>query len=153
MSSRPRVTTTRSTGSTPWHEPCSSNGMLDFAARATTRVPPTDTDQAIEVALEEFLKRPDLDSWRRRQPWATHRFDAAIDAALTSAYRDGAGDPAAHRLLQRALYRINRLQLFWYDDLRAYQNERSPYLLSLRNHIEREWQRWELRQLDVQAWR
>jgi len=127
--------------------------MLQLAAPTTTPFRATDIDQAIESHLDAFLKRPDLDLWRRQQPCPTRRFDAAIDTALAAAYGDAHGDAAAHRLLQRTLYRINRLQLFWYDDLRAYQNERSPYLLSLRNRVEREWQRWELGQVDVQALR
>ncbi len=56
---------------------------------------------------------------------------------------------AAHLFLQRILYRINRLNLFWYDDLRHYKNERSVYLQWIRDRIEDVWQAWELAQLDV----
>jgi hypothetical protein len=66
-----------------------------------------------------------------------------------AAYQQEPGDEAAHRFLQRILYRINRLKLFWYDDLRHYTNERSFYLQILRNQIETVWQQWELAQFDV----
>jgi hypothetical protein len=125
--------------------------MLEFATPITT--PSLVPDQTIEAQLDALLERPDLDRWRQRQPWVTDRFDAAIDVALAAAYGNLLGDPGAHRLVQRLLYRINRLQLFWYDDLATYENERSPYLLSLRDRIERKWQRWELRHVDLPALR
>ncbi|WP_416666926.1 iron-containing redox enzyme family protein [Egbenema bharatensis] len=56
---------------------------------------------------------------------------------------------AAHRFLQRILYRINRLKLFWYDDLRNYTNERSSYLRQIRDRIEDAWQQWEASHLDL----
>jgi hypothetical protein len=49
------------------------------------------------------------------------------------------------------LYRINRLKLFWYDDLHNYDSERSAYLHQLRDRIEQAWQAWELSVLDVAA--
>ena len=47
------------------------------------------------------------------------------------------------------LYRINRLKLFWFDDLSNYRNERSAYLRDLRERIEESWQTWELSHLDA----
>jgi hypothetical protein len=96
-----------------------------------------------ERELSRVLERPDVDAWRRRCPWVTGSLDSAVEEALTAAYGDQPGDPTAHRLLHRILYRINRLMLFWYDDLRAYENERSPYVLALRNRIETAWHAWE----------
>ena len=70
---------------------------------------------------------------------------------------DGAYGPvaqefeAAHRFVQRVLYRINRLKFFWYDDLCHYKNERSLHLQKIRNHIECIWQAWELAQIDIAA--
>jgi hypothetical protein len=90
-----------------------------------------------ERELSRVLERPDVDAWRRRCPWVTGSLDSAVEEALTAAYGDQPGDPTAHRLLHRILYRINRLMLFWYDDLRAYENERSPYVLALRNESRR----------------
>lgn len=117
--------------------------MLDVAESTTIHLSPP-AEESPERQLEALLARADLDVWRRRHPWATHRLDAAVDAAIEAAYAGDSGDPASHRFLQRALYRINRLMLFWYDDLRAYENERSPYLLGLRDRIEQAWQTWEL---------
>ncbi len=57
----------------------------------------------------------------------------------------------AHLFLQRVLYRINRLKLFWFDDLSNYRNERSAYLREVRERIEGAWHTWELSHLDVAA--
>jgi hypothetical protein len=76
-------------------------------------------------------------------------FEKTVAAALTAAYNDAYNSSAAHRFLQRVLYRINRLKFFWYDELSHYANERSLYLQSIRNRIEAAWQVWELAQLDV----
>jgi Iron-containing redox enzyme len=75
-------------------------------------------------------------------------FEATLALAIQDAYSE-ANDDNAHRFLQRVLYRINRLNLFWYDDLQNYTNERSPYLHQIRDRIEQAWQVWELAQLDV----
>jgi hypothetical protein len=91
----------------------------------------------------------DLDAWRARFPDPTAAFDADIDEAIVAAYTEH--HPAAHLFLQRVLYRINRLTLFWYDDLQNYRNEHSPYLRGLATRIETAWQGWELAALDVQA--
>jgi uncharacterized membrane protein len=40
--------------------------------------------------------------------------------------------------------RINRLTLFWFDSLDAYQNKRSLWLAALRNRVEAAWQAWAL---------
>ncbi len=85
-----------------------------------------------------------LDRLTNREP-----FEKTIAAALTAAYNDAYNSSAAHYFLQRILYRINRLKLFWYDDLTNYNNERSLYLQTIRNQIETAWQAWELDQLDV----
>ncbi|NJM67963.1 MAG: iron-containing redox enzyme family protein [Acaryochloris sp. RU_4_1] len=61
-------------------------------------------------------------------------------------------DAPAHTFVQRILYRINRLNLFWYDDLSHYTNERSPYLHKIRDQIETAWQKWELAKLDVESY-
>jgi hypothetical protein len=45
--------------------------------------------------------------------------------------------------------RINRLSLFWFDDLSNYENERSLWLAALRDRVEAAWQAWELGQVSV----
>jgi hypothetical protein len=81
-------------------------------------------------------------------------FEHSLAAALDEAYADTRPDAAdAHLFLQRVLYSINRLKLFWFDDLERYDNERSAYLREIRERIEEPWQRWELAPLDVAALR
>eukprot|EP00878_Enallax_costatus_P000216 GHUV01000277.1.p1 GENE.GHUV01000277.1~~GHUV01000277.1.p1 ORF type:complete len:627 (+),score=238.35 GHUV01000277.1:276-2156(+) len=58
---------------------------------------------------------------------------------------------AAHLFLQRLLYKINRLNHFWYDDLKNYTNERSAWLSHLRDMIEEPWQIWEQQQMAAAA--
>ena len=53
----------------------------------------------------------------------------------------------AHIFIQRCLYRINRLKLFWYDELNNYLNENSRFLFDLRTKIEKKWSAWEENQI------
>ncbi len=96
-----------------------------------------------------LLEMEDLDKKLGTQPEIVSNFEAAIATAQSAAYKENSGSDAAHRFLQRVLYRINRLKLFWYDDLRRYTNERSAYLRAVRDRIEESWQQWELAQLDI----
>lgn len=107
------------------------------------------------VAEQQFihlLQQENLDQQVSTQPDLTADFEAALRTALTAAYSERfPGDAAAHLFLQRVLYRINRLSLFWYDDLQHYTNDRSLYINIVRDRIESVWQEWELAQLDVAA--
>lgn len=107
-------------------------------------------DQA-EQQFIDLLEMEDLDKNLDAQPTIASNFERALTEALTEAYERESDSDAAHRFLQRVLYRINRLKLFWYDDLRRYTNERSAYLRNVRDRIETPWQQWELAQLDVAA--
>jgi hypothetical protein len=109
--------------------------------------------EAVENAFTELLQLDDLDRQVTQDPACVESLEAAIAAALPRAYGEATapGDDAAHRFLQRLLYRINRLNLFWYDDLQHYKNERSFYLQWVRDRIEAVWQAWELSQIDVAA--
>ena len=108
-----------------------------------------------ESVYREFLSiiaTPALDSRLQSEPALTRDIDTALHAALDEAYADRADDAAAaHLFLHRVLYRINRLKLFWYDDLENYDNERSDYLRATRERIEARWQRHELEKHDVAA--
>lgn len=104
-----------------------------------------------EQQFIDLLEMEDLDKKLDAQPRIASNFEKALTAALTEAYEQESGSDAAHRFLQRVLYRINRLKLFWYDDLRRYTNERSAYLRDVRDRIETPWQEWELAQIDVAA--
>jgi len=99
-----------------------------------------------------LLELEDLDKKIAAQPEIAVNFESAIARAIPVAYEGGSGDRnAAHLFLQRVLYRINRLKLFWYDDLRHYTNERSYYLQKIRDRIEEVWQQWELSHLGVES--
>lgn len=78
-------------------------------------------------------------------------FEEALEEALVQAFSGGEGSQEASLFLQRILYRINRLKLFWYDDLEEYMNEASVYLSSIRSKIESEWQGWEQKNVDVES--
>ncbi|VAX28196.1 FIG00557508: hypothetical protein [hydrothermal vent metagenome] len=79
----------------------------------------------------------------------TQNFEQALEQALIAAYQGCLSSEIAHRFLQRILYRINRLKLFWYDDLKLYENERSYYLQGIRDRIEEAWQAWETQHFDL----
>lgn len=104
-----------------------------------------------EQEFIQLLDMEDLDKKVQADSTIAANFESAIAAAIKEAYESGAGDAEAHRFLQRILYRINRLKLFWYDDLRHYTNERSLYLQTVLVKIEEAWQQWELSQVDVEA--
>jgi heme oxygenase-like protein len=115
------------------------------------------TDAEARAANTQFaalITAVNLDRKLRANPAMAARFEGGLTRAIRSAYPDdGAGVETAHWLLHRALYRVNRLGMFSYDDLGLYTNERSPYLMAVRERIERAWQDWEARQLDVPALR
>jgi hypothetical protein len=114
--------------------------------------PVVDYDEALRE-FRELIELGELDECIRTQPTLVRSFERTLANALVAAYEQHVGDEAAHLFLQRALYRINRLKLFWYDDLSRYNNERSSYLRDVRERIEEAWQQWELAHLDVHAMR
>ncbi|MBD2005301.1 MULTISPECIES: iron-containing redox enzyme family protein [Cyanophyceae] len=128
------------------------NSLTNSEAKITptAQLKSTNYDRA-EQQFINLLEMEDLDKKIQAQPAISTEFETAMAAALKSAYEDALGDDAAHRFLQRILYRINRLKLFWYDDLRHYTNERSIYLQLVRDQIEEAWQNWEIAQIDVAA--
>lgn len=110
----------------------------------------TKYDRAEEQFIE-LLAMEDLDNQLDLKPARASEFEQTLSIAIHAAYKNDRSDEQAHRFLQRILYRINRLKLFWYNDLQHYTNERSPYLYSCRDQIEAAWQKWELAQIDVAA--
>ncbi|MBW4585941.1 iron-containing redox enzyme family protein [Aetokthonos hydrillicola Thurmond2011] len=105
--------------------------------------------QYAERQFKELLATQDLDKKLDALAPIINEFEKSLSAAIGAAYYNGSDDAQAHRFLQRILYYINRLNLFWYDDLGHYSNERSLYLYKVRDHIEAAWQEWELAQIDV----
>lgn len=124
----------------------------------TGRVHEAGYDEAGEI-LAGLLKTDNLDRHVKTRPPSVEIFESALEDALAAAYGGDANDAdararlAAHLFLQRVLYRINRLKLFWYDDLRNYDNERSAYLREVRERVEAAWQAWELAGIDVETLR
>ncbi|HEY9846349.1 MAG TPA: hypothetical protein V6D03_09130, partial [Candidatus Caenarcaniphilales bacterium] len=104
-----------------------------------------------ELEFIQLLEAADLDENLGSLSPVITSFETVLEAALKAAYQGTSNTDAAHLFVQRILYRINRLKLFWYDDLRRYTNERSAYLRQIRDRIEAVWQPWELAQLDVTA--
>ena len=96
-----------------------------------------------------------LDERVAARPSLAAEFETALLRAVEDAYgpKPSAGAEAARLFTQRTLYRVNRLKLFWYDDLRAYDNERSGYLRGVRDRVEAAWQAWEMSQLPAESLR
>lgn len=133
-----------------------SNIVTLPSAEAEANSRPTNQSTAVnyDAAEQQFINLLDteeLDKQLATQPEIASNFESALTAAIADAYTQKPGSDAAHLFLQRVLYRINRLKLFWYDDLRHYTNERSAYLHDVLERIETPWQQWELAQIDVAA--
>lgn len=76
----------------------------------------------------------------------------AFASVLSGADRKTPGSHLAHRFLQRILYQINvQLNRLNADRSQPLTPERDTYLHSLRNQIEKVWQRWELAQFELDA--
>ncbi len=99
--------------------------------------------QELEEEFVGLLHLDDLDRVISGNPEKVESFNSELEVSLSDAFNDGEGCPQAHLFLQRILYRINRLKLFWYDELENYTNEDSSFLFSLRLKIENAWQGWE----------
>lgn len=119
-------------------------------AKSTSKNQLTSPDyyEQIEQQFTQLLETEELDEKLSAQLVSASEFEEALTRAIEVAYT-GTSDDSAQRFLQRVLYRINRLKLFWYDDLRHYTNERSLYLRTVRDRIEEAWQQWELTQLEA----
>jgi len=103
-----------------------------------------------ERQFNQLLTLEDVDKQIKHQPRLIKALEARIAIACRDAYAENSPDSElASKFLQRILYRLNRLNLFWYDNLQNYENERSLYLQSVRNRLESHWQAWELNQLDT----
>ncbi|GJL65211.1 MAG: hypothetical protein NPIRA05_01820 [Nitrospirales bacterium] len=104
-----------------------------------------------QEVLTHLLKHEDLDLYAASSPKYLEPFEQVLDLAILEAYEDQISSPNAHLFLQRVLYRINRLKLFWYDHLENYINEHSAFLFSLRSKMETIWQTWETQFLDIHS--
>lgn len=103
-------------------------------------------EEAKEVFVE-FLNCENLDARILAKPQSVDFFNEKIDLALEEAFWGDNCDDSAHIFIQRCLYHINRLKLFWYDDLKNYSNENSRFLFDIRSKIEKKWSAWEENQI------
>lgn len=112
-----------------------------------------------EQQFTHLLETENLDQHIATHPEVMREIEHALNHAIATAFYPASSSYSpsyssssphdAHRFLHRILYRINRLKLFWYDDLNHYINEQSTYLSTVRDRIESAWQRWEQSQLNV----
>jgi len=121
--------------------------------------------QKIEKDFSNLLQLKNLDQIIADQPSLVKSFEDDLDVILFCSWADDEfawGEqhfpvtgqkfpPNPHLFLQRILYRINRLKLFWYDDLDNYANEDSIYLCKVRNRIESAWQGSEADNFDLES--
>ncbi len=104
----------------------------------------------MEQRFKSMIQMDSLDVLIESKAICIEEFDAALKRALETAFEknDSDASSSSRLFLQRILYSINRLKLFWYDDLDHYKNERSLYLRGVRDRIESKWEAWELTQFD-----
>ena len=101
-----------------------------------------------EKEFYKLLTLNDLDQRIADQPSLIENFENDLQFNLSSSFEGESNSSASLLFLHRILYRINRLKLFWYDDLDNYTNEDSTYLFKVRMNIESAWQAWESDQLN-----
>ena len=102
-----------------------------------------------EGCFTRLLQHDDLDRYVSDTPERVELFEQVLGLAMLDAYEEDTDSPEVHLFLQRVLYRINRLKLFWYDDLENYVNENSAFLFAVRTKIDSAWQDWETRNIDM----
>lgn len=130
------------------HPKSKTKGVSDWSVEDKKSVYTT-----AEQQFAQLLSLDNLDYQINEKPELISQFESAITSAIQAAYMDNLHtevNKVEHLFLQRVLYKINRLNLFWYDDLQHYKNERSFYLQLVRDRIEEAWQAWELAQMDAE---
>jgi hypothetical protein len=127
-----------------------SNPDLEASWRTTAQLTKADYAQA-EQHFTHLLAVEDLDQNLDCHVEHINAFEKVLNLALSTAYQSANCSNLARLFTQRILYRINRLKLFWFDDLQNYCNERSVYLQDVRDQIELSWQQWEASQLSLEA--
>ncbi len=102
-----------------------------------------------EDEFAQIINKADLDNTIKISPDLMANFEDALNFALVDVYKNNNECDKAHLFLQRVLYRINRLKLFWFDNLDNYTNEDSSVLFSIRKEIEAAWIKWELNHIET----
>lgn len=110
----------------------------------------------IAERVRALIATPDLDQRVRRDPYIAGvlQSDLARESERAWSSPDDVADDATERsraCVQRALYELNRLDLYWFDDPDRYVNENSTTLAALHEALERPWQRWLLQRIPADA--
>lgn len=105
----------------------------------------------VERQFTRLLHLDDLDQRITEKPELKEDIEGALEYALSDALDEEECDSPVLLFLQRILYRINRLKLFWYDDLKNYANEDSQYLFEIQKRIESTWQDWESDHIEAKS--
>ena len=105
----------------------------------------------IEKEFSNLLQLKDLDQQIADQPSLINSFEKDFEVILAGSFEAEFDFSGSFLFLQRILYRINRLKLFWYDDLGNYSNEDSIFLFKVRNRVELAWQTLEASKLDLES--
>jgi hypothetical protein len=104
-----------------------------------------------EEEFVELIKNNNLDITLKLNPDLMAKFEDLLNFAFVNAYEKNNNSNRAHLFLQRVLYYINRLNLFWFDDIENYINDDSTALFSLSKQIETEWAKWELNHIQTDS--
>ena len=120
---------------------------MDFIADKNSSVVLDYAYHELEGEFLDLLNCDDLDQYVTQNPLKAAKFKADVDVCLSDAFENEEGYPDAHLFIQRLLYRINRLKLFWFDELDNYTNENSTFLFLLHLKVENIWQDWEGKKL------
>lgn len=106
-----------------------------------------------EEDFTSLLHLDDLDGKIESTPECVELFENTLRLSLSETYGKECNSSSVHLFVQRVLYRINRMKLFWYDDLKNYTNENSTFLFSVRTKIDSAWQTHELKNQNIDALR
>ena len=80
----------------------------------------------IEKEFSNLLQLKDLDQQIADQPSLINSFEKDFEVILAGSFEAEFDFSGSFLFLQRILYRINRLKLFWYDDLGNYSTLFGP---------------------------
>ena len=111
-----------------------------------------DDSATLHTRVRHLIALPDLDTRILADPLLAHPTIDRLRTHGAIAWSESAHAPPqsverARYELHRALYELNRLNLYWFDDPGLYANERSTVLSFLRDLLEEPWQEWLLAQL------
>jgi hypothetical protein len=113
---------------------------------------PSHDSSEIHAVVNACVHQVGLDERASREPEWAEALRGRVSRASEQAWAlDGPIEDWTRAPLrldtQRALYAINRLNLYWCDGPEAYQNERSRLLADFRDLLEAPWQRWLARRM------